>query len=915
MRYWYEIFFSGNDEAFFPRMVSVYLRLGFINTNFNGFKFVGHFDGSNNSLFFWKMINKLLNQGQKAPTNYGENVKDLFDDIIAKLDMEKTKMPADNLEALLHFTFLNNIQLFTPLLVKQNQLDGVTPESLSNILDFNHQFFINTGRISHAYANEVGVPVMVQYSQPQFISIVSKSDYRKSGDKTNINVELTIRMDSVTQSTTRALIPWTGTAMVAGVDNRQVLVLPFKFQISYDPNQTKLSIAVNPTDKSTKEHLGFYNEPFTVRTPIVTPLRLSSLPDFKIMRGIDEVLKDDLIFPYTGFNLGAVFVGDVQPMFSRANANNFYANFFTNTDFDAFKPTNRYYRYKLGADYEKSKANSFEIFIKYIKGGEVAKDYIVFPDGAIGQTNAIKAGIIFKGDGDKEVSHFDTEFTWAKGFTPSRFHSQLHLNLHSGPYQDNPAVSRCIFVKTESPLIHLMATYKEVLEMEHTTQFKAETYYGVDDCAGPEPLMTLEGKLSLTDDKKMRLGYEEATDCQKTRKDPDNFKILSYNQAECKITWKEGQQARFPFSSYLVTYFIPGVLFPQAYTYYGPNDSPERTATLEAVKKPGGWDFKFQKPNMDAVGEQVMVPKFLEDFLVNPRPLDFGTYHRFVHGYDLPICYATKNKIQTFDELTFNHELGNCWTVAVRDCKLNSGIVSVRNNGGFEASVLWLGGFKVDITKDKVIVNGEVVEPGTVTPRHIVYEVDGGLLVLLEWGIVVKVTGEGIAIEVSPIYKGSLCGACSNYDGEHATATGPKGCSYSDYDLYMASWALPGDGCDDAALSEKKDKVAEYQATCNKQFVYPTGTVLTSMKESCYEYNYDVRTEGDYVCTSTEPISTCKPGCTSAIPYAQDVLYDCVAGDGVSSKKQTIVDLTSYAQPGCHYFKRIWSRQSQGCHA
>ncbi|CAL4115960.1 unnamed protein product, partial [Meganyctiphanes norvegica] len=38
MRYWYEFFLSGNDEGIFPRMVSAYIRLGFINTNFNGFK-------------------------------------------------------------------------------------------------------------------------------------------------------------------------------------------------------------------------------------------------------------------------------------------------------------------------------------------------------------------------------------------------------------------------------------------------------------------------------------------------------------------------------------------------------------------------------------------------------------------------------------------------------------------------------------------------------------------------------------------------------------------------------------------------------------------------------------------------------------------------------------------------------------
>ena len=81
--------------------------------------------------------------------------------------------------------------------------------------------------------------------------------------------------------------------------------------------------------------------------------------------------------------------------------------------------------------------------------------------------------------------------------------------------------------------------------------------------------------------------------------------------------------------------------------------------------------------------------------------------------------------------------------------------------------------------------------------------------------------------QVHPSYKGNLCGACSNYDGDSSTVTGPKGCSYSDYDMFMASWAMPGDGCDDAALAAKKDQVKAYQASCNKQFIYPTGQVLT----------------------------------------------------------------------------------------
>jgi len=491
----------------------------------------------------------------------------------------------------------------------------------------------------------------------------------------------------------------------------------------------------------------------------------------------------------------------------------------------------------------------------------------------------------------------------------------MHLKVHSGPYEDISAATRCIFLQMDSPYILPMTTYKEFLDMEPSTQFKAATFYGVEDC--PSTSMTLKGKLDLTDDKKQWLRYDEATDCKKDSKAPDNFKKFSYDQAEINIKWEENQdlQAIFPFTSYLVDYFIPGVVFPKAYTYYGPNGVSERTARLEAFKRVDGWNFKFEKPNMNAIGAQVQIPRLIEESVVSPKRFEDTIYDRFIHGSNIPICEITKNKVQTIDALKFNHELGNCWTVASWDCmEQENGLIRVRNNGGFEVSMLWTkGGYEFYITKDQVKVNQEVVEPGNVADMYKVQKIDGGMLVMINWGFNVKVTDELISIQVHPRMKGMLCGVCSNYDGEHNTASDPKGCSYSDWDMFMASWALPGDGCDDAGLAEKKAKVAEYQATCNKQSVYPTGTILPSIQKSCYEYNYDVRTEGDYVCTSTRPLSTCKPGCISALPYAQDILYDCVAGDGVSSKKQTIRDLAAYAKPSCHYYKRIWLEHSQGC--
>merc|ERR1712142_83275 len=914
MRYWYEFFVSGNDEGIFPRMVSAYLRLGLLGTNFDPLKIVGHFDNSDMLQFFWKTFANVFGKKDWQPDAYLENVKAMYNEVLSKLEMQ-TKEPKKNLETFIHMTIFNNFQAIIPLMRDIGDFK-FNPEMLMGLLgsiDINRQFFINSGRISHAYATEVGVPFMTRYTQPKFFSFIGKSSVSQSGAKSSVNFDMTLRFDRVIESNSRALIPWMGKSMVSGVTKRQLLVLPFNFQITYNSETTEFTFEFNPNDKSTKEHVGIYSEPFTVRAPIVTPKRLCALDDFKSIRKAPEVFKDDLIFPGTGFNLGAVYVGDVQPLFSRGSSNNFYASFFQGTDYQPFPPTNKYYKYKIGADYSKSQANGVTFIARYVTKNDAAKDYTAIAGANNYEVSGLRFKFIFRKDGGDEIRNFAYEFTWANGWTP-RYESKMHLQLQKSEYEAEPASTRCLFVHTSSPRQPSMINTRDFLDIDHATKVIAQTYYGVNDCASSEPLMQFDGELTLSDEKKERLGYEEPTDCKKDLRNPNNFNILSYDKMTFTMKWQPDQQAKFPLSSYLVTYFLPGIMFPKVYQWYEENDSPANTATFEAYKKGEGWDMKFQKPYMSAVAERIDIPPFIEAFMLTPRPYEVTMYDRYFLGYDRPICYATASKVTTFDGLTFDHSLGNCWTVAVRDCKQDSGLINVRNNGGFEASILWtVVGLKVDITKDQVKINREVVEPGTATDLYQVHPVTQGMLVQISWVAAVRVTNLGISIEVHPSYKGSLCGACSNYDGDAATLTGPMGCSYSDYDKFMVAWAIPGDGCDDATLAAKKEQVKAYQASCNKQFVYPTGQVLTSMKESCFEYKYDVKTEGDYTCTSTEPISTCKAGCTTAIPYNSNVMYDCVPSDAAANTKQAVRKLPSFPTPGCHYFRKWWKKNSEGC--
>ena len=62
-------------------------------------------------------------------------------------------------------------------------------------------------------------------------------------------------------------------------------------------------------------------------------------------------------------------------------------------------------------------------------------------------------------------------------------------------------------------------------------------------------------------------------------------------------------------------------------------------------RKADGWDFKFKKPFMSAVGERLDIPPIMEAFILSPRPYEATMYDRYFLGYDRPICYATETKV------------------------------------------------------------------------------------------------------------------------------------------------------------------------------------------------------------------------------------------------------------------------------
>ncbi|CAL4060226.1 unnamed protein product [Meganyctiphanes norvegica] len=974
MDHFYEFFFSGNDESIFPRMLRGYLRLGFMNQKFNALKFSSHMDGSNGRKFFWNTFARLFGKSTWNKNEHFESVKEMYNNITDILQVEKYES-SDSIEAFIHFAIFNGFQGLIPIIFDADDIK-LTPEvvmSLLGHLNIQQQIYVNSGRIGHAFATEIGIPILAQFSQPKFFSLSSKSFKKKRGSRMNVDLDLSFRMDRMVQSTSRVLIPWHGKAMISGIESRQVIVLPFSHQINLNPKKRQLTITTRPTDLETKLHFGIFNKPFTVRAPIVMAQRLSSLDDYKLIRNGSHISKQTLLLPSTGFSIGTCWQGDVELTNSGSNVNNLLPRFFTSPDTeDEFNPTNKYYAYRIGINYEKSKSKSFKMMFKFNTGEDVDNKYVGI-QGMNTEVNSIHVGLMFNQDKATVIRHYEADLTWANGWTP-RYTTKMHLRLHQRPNKMQPPSTMCLYLHTISPRILSLSTIKEYLKMDTDTKIKAEIYYGLKNCATPEPFAKLEGLLSLSDQKKKQLEYPGPKGCKKNLDDPSYFRIPSYDQMRYDIKWQqssdndlEQQQSPLMYMTYLQT------KIPNIYYYPEDNNIAEGTAVFEAYRKDlNYWSFIYNQAKFNAAGEKIQIPALIEETVISPRPYETTIYDQIVLGYDHPICYITNSQVKTFDEFEFGHELGSCWVVAVQDCKQNSGLVKVRKSEGFEAHILWVvGGMSVEISKDSVMINEKKIGPGTATSQYQVYQVDGGMMVQISWIMAVRVTKDGISTEIHPTYRGSMCGACGNYDGEMYTLSGPRECSYSDYDELMTSWTLVDDCNDevtdaslsDASLSDASlsnatlsngtlfddmngnfttevgngtevtteapmvvttvsdlpdDEATEsvqLPTNCTKERSYTTADILSSLQESCFEYAYDEKTEGEYTCKSTEPISTCKPGCTAAVPYTVNILYDCVASDGAATKKQEVAGLPEFPTPACHYYTEYQVTQSAGCEA
>lgn len=219
--------------------------------------------------------------------------------------------------------------------------------------------------------------------------------------------------------------------------------------------------------------------------------------------------------------------------------------------------------------------------------------------------------------------------------------------------------------------------------------------------------------------------------------------------------------------------------------------------------------------------------------------------------------------INTFNNVTFKHEMGQCTYLAARDCSPNglfavlvSGPQSPKSgpaNGIFVEVQLLKNTIKLapktsNMDKYEVSINGEKHQlnqeetliadsgrqaPGT--PDALAYVTLSGHFVHVKapaHGIDIVFDGKDVRVKVSDFYKGKMCGLCGPFDAETKDEfVSPKGCIFAQANDFAESYIVPDGQCQNRQHNNRQ------QCKVNDEAVATYPQLESNNYEEDYEFN------------------------------------------------------------------------------
>ncbi|XP_064111244.1 LOW QUALITY PROTEIN: hemolymph clottable protein-like [Macrobrachium nipponense] len=363
-----------------------------------------------------------------------------------------------------------------------------------------------------------------------------------------------------------------------------------------------------------------------------------------------------------------------------------------------------------------------------------------------------------------------------------------------------------------------------------------------------------------------------------------------YDHINIKAHWIEEFPLEMKNLSYFAYDLIRGTMFPNIqYDYTAVNADNQVEIDYAKCLETQKWTIHFTKPREVSIITNAKAPSILE-LIASPAQATDTIVYNFLNGRQQQACVVARDKIRTFDGVEISFQADQCWHVLAIDpltrestvfkpYKRFSASVEARlHDDQWEVRVLVPSdGYMLEMTKDSLKVNGE--DHSKKDPRFDINFLHDGAVLTIYFitGTFLKITDEAIYFLEDSVFKNDVIGLCGDFNGEKTgEMRGPKGCLYTDPELFTASWKTPGEGCAAFALLAKKKKVQAYQEDCPRLSYIPTGVSYPQLTEkNCIIWDYDVMVDGSRRCQALTPTMRCQVGCSPVRLRKTMIEYDC----------------------------------------
>ncbi|KAK7084862.1 hypothetical protein SK128_010602 [Halocaridina rubra] len=788
-----------------------------------------------------------------------------------------------------------------------------------------------------AIPNDLGLPFIAKHTAQHAWWLLTELTAGQSPTPYGAKGSTSVTFDASRMFTAeaRTLVPWSSKfAIGTGSEHLISILLPFKINHLIDFRNYEFQMTFEPISSDKVYLVDAHNMPFTAQYGSFPTIVHHEQKERHMITKYEECpcsCKKQILPSLAGLWLEAEWQGDTMKPF---NFRGFYKG-----EFSLFTPNLMGWEYHILYDPEQSTTKSVTTTLTYVstnkktsfeevgaelqsfgqetqsQGGfdyshysqfsqSASSDYQDFNDlDAIvqeqnptrqriarlqeqvlpatgGHVRSVSIDFNLQGTTNRE---YEGVLTWATGYTSSTRTTKVQLtwlkHIPRGTIGEPHAT--CLNAQFTKPRLMPLMTTEETLNTNFHTVVKMDVHDGTN--CDDQPVMEMEGSMDISQAQLYML--REKMTSENCSAEPDFLPIdlitsPIYDHIHLKTHWTEHLPVVLRNLSYHIEDLLRGVAFPNVfYDYTVANE--DHTIEIDATKcvQSQKWNVHVTEPHEKFILEEYEATK-LFDMIASPGSPSEIFFYNFFNGREHNVCVLDQDKIITLDGLVIPFQPDECWTVMVVDAmgqgygSLNARLVE----GEWEAQIMFpREGLLMELTKTQLKVNGE--DYNADDDRYHVDFVHDGIIVTFPFltGAILKVSDKVYFAE-EQLFRSMIKGVCGNFNGERDDEmVGPRGCTYTDPELFVKSWSAPGSGCRGFSYQAKKRPVEAYQDVCVHDTYVPTGVAHPFTMTNCVEWEYKVRIDGVQMCRALVPTPRCKEGCKPSFTSSEPIMYDCQA--------------------------------------